>query len=197
MSELQTGSGAAAPSLIGRSRWALAANSLTVFRFGMGPVLAILVAERNPWWLTFSIGWFLGLTDIIDGSLARRASPTKLGAFLDPLADKVVVLLVGFALVDLGRFPLLPVAIIAVREVAIMIYRSYWTRGGLAIPARRSAKYKTFVQGIALAAAMCPPLDPYPRVADTLLWVAVAFTVVTGLQYLFDGRDALRTTGTR
>ncbi len=197
MSEVRAGSGTPAPSLLGRSRWALAANGLTVFRFGMGPVLAILVAERNPWWLTFCLGWFLGLTDVVDGSLARRASPTRLGAFLDPLADKVVVLLVGFTLVDLGRFPLLPVAIIAVREVAIMIYRSYWTRGGLAIPARRSAKYKTLVQGVALAAAMCPPLEPYPLVADSLLWLAVAFTVVTGLQYVFDGRDALRTTGSR
>lgn len=183
--------------LIGTSRWALAANSLTVARIALAPVLAELVATRNPWWLTFWMGWLLGATDVIDGSLARRATPTRLGAFLDPLADKVVVLLVGFTLVGIGRFPALPVVIIAVREVAIMAYRSYWGRRGLAIPARQSAKYKTLVQGVALAAALCPPLDPHPWVADGLLWLAVVFTLVSGLQYVFDGRDALRVTGQR
>jgi len=183
--------------LIGTSRWALAANSLTVARIALAPALALLVASRNPWWLTFWMGWLLGATDVIDGSLARRATPTRLGAFLDPLADKVVVLVVGFTLVSIGRFPALPVVIIAAREVAIMVYRSYWSRRGLAIPARQSAKYKTLVQGVALAAALCPPLDPHPWVADGLLWLAVLFTLVSGLQYLLDGRDALRVTGQR
>lgn len=182
---------------LGSSRWALAANSLTIFRFAFAPVLAMLVLYQNPWWLTFWVGWALGATDVIDGSLARRATPTRLGAFLDPLADKVVVLLVGFALVSIGRFGWIPMVIITVREVGIQAYRSYWGRHGLAIPARTSAKYKTLVQGVALAAAMCPPLEDYPWVADTLLWVAVVFTVVSGMQYVLDGRDALRTTGVR
>ncbi len=185
------------PIRLGGSGWAVAANGLTIFRFAMAPVLAALVVIQNPWWLTFWIGWFLGATDVVDGALARRATPTRLGAFLDPLADKVVVLCVGYALVAIGRFPLLPVAIITAREVGIMIYRSYWSRRGLAIPARRSAKLKTLVQGIALAAALCPPLEDVPWVADGLLWVAVVFTVVSGAQYLLDGRDALRSTGRR
>jgi CDP-diacylglycerol--glycerol-3-phosphate 3-phosphatidyltransferase len=186
-----------AVSVLGESRWALAANSLTAFRFGMAPVLALMIYYRNPWWASFWLGWFLGGTDVVDGSLARRATPTRLGAFLDPLADKVVVLLAGYSLVAIGRFPLLPLVIITVREVGIMGYRAYWTRQGLAIPARTSAKYKTLVQGIALAAAMCPPLEPYPWIADSLLWLAVVFTIVSGLHYVVDGRDVLRTTGQR
>lgn len=184
-------------SFIGGSRWSVAANSLTILRIAGAPVLTALVLDRNPWWVTFWLGWFLGATDYLDGHMARRAMPTRVGAFLDPLADKIVVLMVGFALVSIDRFPLLPILVIAVREVGIMAYRSYWGRRGLSIPARRSAKYKTLVQGVALAAAMCPPLDPHPWVADTLLWVAVAFTLVSGLQYALDGRDALRTTGER
>ncbi|MEM9563775.1 MAG: CDP-alcohol phosphatidyltransferase family protein [Actinomycetota bacterium] len=190
-------SSTAGVSFIGGSRWSLAANSLTIFRFVTAPVLAGLVLERNPWWVTFWFGWFLGATDYLDGHMARRAEPTRVGAFLDPLADKVVVLLVGFALVSIDRFSLTPIALITAREVAIMVYRSYWGRRGLAIPARRSAKYKTLVQGVALAAAMCPPLDPYPWVADWLLWLAVAFTLISGAQYALDGRDALRSTGQR
>ena len=184
-------------SFVGSSRWALAANSLTVIRIVAAPLLAALVLSRNPWWVTFWFGWFLGATDALDGRFARRASPTRVGAFLDPLADKVVVLLVGSALVSVGRFSWLPVTLILIREVAIMAYRSYWGRQRLAIPARQSAKYKTLIQGVALAAAMCPPLDPHPWVADTLLWIAVGFTLFSGLQYALDGRDALRTTGQR
>ncbi len=184
-------------SFIGRSRWSVAANSLTVLRIAAAPVLAALVLSRNPWWLTFWFGWFLGATDVIDGRLARRASPTRVGAFLDPLADKVVVLLVGYALVVIGRFGWLPITLIAGRELAIMAYRSFWGRRGLAIPARTSAKYKTLIQGVALAAALCPPLDPHPWIADSLLWLAVAFTLYSGLQYAIDGRSALRRTGQR
>ncbi|MEM7338934.1 MAG: CDP-alcohol phosphatidyltransferase family protein [Actinomycetota bacterium] len=195
MSDTKVAGGLSA--LIGTSSWARAANALTIGRIALTPVLVALIIERNPWWVTFWLGWFLGATDVIDGSLARRATPTRLGAFLDPLADKVVVLAAGFTLVGIGRFPVLPMVIIAVREVGIMAYRSYWSRQGLAIPARQSAKYKTLVQGVALAAALCPPLERVPEVADVLLWVAVVFTVVTGLQYLLDGRSALRTTGDR
>lgn len=188
---------ATATDLIGSSKYALAANGLTIARFLLAPVLALLVLEQNPWWLTFWLGWALGATDLFDGQLARQAAPTRFGAFFDPLADKLVVLLTGFALVQIDRFPLLPMVLIAVREIGIMVYRSYWGRRGLAVPARTSAKYKTFVQGIALAAAMCPALDSALWVADALLWLAVAFTVVTGLQYINDGSDALRTTGSR
>ena len=78
-----------------------------------------------------------------------------------------------------------------------MVYRSYWGRRGLSIPARTSAKYKTFVQGIAIAAAMCPALDSALWVADALLWLAVVFTLGTAIQYMMDGQDALRTGGTR
>ncbi len=184
-------------SFIGTSPWSRAANGLTVFRIATAPVLALLVLVQNPWWLTFWFGWFLGATDYLDGQLARRAAPTRVGAFLDPLADKVVILLVGYALVWLDRFGWVPITLIAVREVAIMAYRSYWGRRGLAIPARKSAKYKTLVQGVAVAAALCPALDSQLWIADALLWVAVAFTLFSGMQYALDGRKSLRTTGER
>lgn len=181
--------------LIGSSRSAIAANVLTISRFLLAPVLALLILDENPSWIAFSLGWVLGATDFFDGKLARNARPTKFGAFFDPLADKLVVLLAGFALVEVGRFPMWPMLVILAREVGIQLYRSYWSRRGLAIPARRSAKYKTFVQGIAIAAAMCPALDGGLWVADALLYLAVAFTVVTGVLYLVDGQDALSTTG--
>lgn len=184
-------------SLLGRSGWSLAANSLTIARIVGAPILCLLVYSKNPWWFTFVFGWLLGSTDWFDGILARKSAPTKAGAFLDPLADKIVVLLLGYTFVVIERFSWIPITLIAVREVLIMAYRSYWGRRGLAIPARRSAKFKTLVQGIALSAALLPPLEPYPIVADLLLWLAVGFTWFSGIQYAIDGRSALRTTGSR
>jgi CDP-diacylglycerol--glycerol-3-phosphate 3-phosphatidyltransferase len=100
-----------------------------------------------------------------------------------------------FCLVAVDRYFWLPVAIITARELAISAWRARWARRGLAIPARRSAKYKTLVQGIALLVAVLPPLEHHALPIDGLLWLAVAFTVVTGLQYAFDGQRALSRTG--
>ncbi len=183
--------------LIGSSRYALAANALTVGRLFLAPVLALMILSESQRWLAFLLALVLGATDFFDGRLARNATPTKVGAFVDPLADKAVVLLAGFALVEIGRFPILPWIIIAVREVGIQLYRSYWAKRGFAIPARPSGKYKVFVQGLVIAFALFPLLDDAPWVADTMLWVAVAFTVVSGVQYVLDGQKALRVTGAR
>ncbi len=183
--------------LIGSSRYALAANGLTVGRLILAPVLAWLILDEGRRWITFALALVLGASDFFDGKLARQARPTKFGAFVDPLADKAVVLLAGFALVSVDRFALLPWVLIAVREVGIQIYRTYWAKRGLAIPARKSAKYKVFVQGIVIAFALFPPLDSALWVADILLWVAVVFTLVSGAQYILDGRSALRETGIR
>ncbi len=185
-------------SFMGSSRWSVAANALTISRIVFAPVLVVLILYQNPWWVTFVLGWVLGITDYVDGELARQAEPTRAGAFLDPLADKVLVLTAGFALVFSGRPGWLwPMLIIAVRELGIQLYRSYWAKRSLAIPARKSAKYKTFVQGLAISAALMPTLEPYPLVADAMLWLAVGFTLYSAAQYVLDGRAALRTTGTR
>lgn len=181
----------ASTSFLGRSRWALAANALTVARVFMAPALVVLVLQQNPRWLTFWVGCVAALTDFFDGRLARRSAPTTLGAFLDPLADKAVVLLCGAALVWIGRFGWLPVALIAVREVGMTFYRSWLARQDVSVPARTSAKYKTLVQALALLAAVCPALDGAPWLADSLLWFAVVFTLFTGYQYARDGRSLL------
>ena len=117
------------------------------------------------------------------------------GAFLDPFADKVVVIGVAVCLVMVDRYGWLPVALLAVREVGITLYRLWFVRRGLAVPARRSAKWKTTVQGVALLLAVVPPLEDADLVVEASLWLAVAFRLVTGVQYLADGSRATSTTG--
>jgi CDP-diacylglycerol--glycerol-3-phosphate 3-phosphatidyltransferase len=77
------------------------------------------------------------------------------------------------------------------------MYRLWFARRGLAVPARRSAKWKTIVQGAALLFAVLPPLRDADPLVGVLLWLAVAFTLVTGAQYLLDGSRATSTTGTK
>ena len=106
------------------SRVMTPANALTIARIAASPVLIALILVQNPSWVTFWLGWALGATDLIDGRLARRSGPTRSGAFLDPLADKILALGCFFALVWIDRFALLPVLLITGREVGFSGYRS-------------------------------------------------------------------------
>ncbi len=176
------------------------ANMLTITRLVFAPLLFWLVLDavdtRGVSWAVFGLGVTLASTDFFDGKVARRANVvSRSGAFLDPLADKVVILGSAFALVAVDRYWWLPVTIIAIREVGITAWRTKWAREGLAVPARRSAKYKTLVQGVALAMAVMPTLETADAAITIALWVAVVWTVVTGIQYLLDGQNATSTTG--
>jgi CDP-diacylglycerol--glycerol-3-phosphate 3-phosphatidyltransferase len=174
------------------------ANAITAVRLLATPVVIALIMLWGASWFTFVFGGLLAMSDGIDGWLARRQGTTRSGAFLDPLADKVVVLGALFALVAKGIIWWLPVAIIAVREIAMSVYRSVAGRHGISIPARNSAKLKTLVQDIAIGLCLAPPLAGHWRVLNSAMWVAAFLTVFTGAQYLVDGRRAaaVRAAGT-
>jgi len=170
------------------------ANGVTIARLLVSPGLFVLIAEEGATWGVFALWTGLALTDGLDGWIARRQGTTRSGAFLDPLADKVLVLGALVMLVTIGTFWWLPVAIIAVRELGISLVRVHWGRLGLAVPASQTAKWKTAVQAFAVGFALMPPTAEHaPWLATTLLWVAVVLTVVSGVQYLLAGRAATTT----
>jgi CDP-diacylglycerol---glycerol-3-phosphate 3-phosphatidyltransferase len=178
----------------GPSALATPANFVTVIRLLVSPLLFTMIVSQHSSWTVFVLWTALACTDGVDGWIARRHGTTRSGAFLDPLADKVLVLGALYSLATIGRFAWLPVAIIAVREVAISLYRVYWGRRGLAVPASRGGKLKTLLQGLAVGAAVMPPLaEAHQWVADTLLWASVVVAVLSGLQYLVAGRAAATT----
>jgi len=166
------------------------ANGITVARLLATPVVVAMVAMHGAGWAPFTVAFAIGATDGIDGWLARRQGTTRSGAFLDPLADKAVVLSLLFVLAAKGEFSWLPVALIAAREVGMSAYRAVAGQRGISIPARTSAKVKTLVQGIAILLALAPTVAPHRTVLTVAVWVAVALTVATGAQYLLDGRRA-------
>ena len=181
----------------GPSAIATPANFVTVIRLLVSPLLFAMISDEPSGWLVWAFFSALAFTDGIDGWIARRYGTTRSGAFLDPLADKVLVLGSMFALVAVGRFPVWPVAIIAVREIFISLYRVYWGRRGLAVPARKSAKFKTLVQSLAVGAVLMPPLTDITWLADGLLYFGTFLAVLSGVQYVVDGSKAATTMGDR
>jgi CDP-diacylglycerol---glycerol-3-phosphate 3-phosphatidyltransferase len=131
-------------------------------------------------------------TDGLDGWIARRHGTTRSGAFLDPLADKVVVVGALFVLAAEGWVSWVPVGLIAAREVLMQLYRSVLARNGISVPARTSAKFKTLVQDAAVGLCLIPLVAPHRLVTNAVLWAATALTLLTGFQYLMDGRSAAR-----
>lgn len=166
------------------------ANAITIARLLLTPIWLLVVVDQGPSWPTFAIGFVLASTDGLDGWLARKQGTTRSGAFLDPLADKFLVVGGLWALVVQGAFWWLPVALISLREAVISLYRSWASRRGISIPARWWAKVKTVVQELAIGAALLPVTEDHEIVRNSVVWVAVVLTVVTGAQYLLDGRKA-------
>jgi CDP-diacylglycerol--glycerol-3-phosphate 3-phosphatidyltransferase len=172
------------------------ANALTGVRLAAGPALMAMVIVIGPAsWFLVAAWVVLAGTDGVDGWLARRQGTTRSGAFLDPLADKFLALGALFGLVARREVSWVPVAIIAVREVAMSVFRSYAGRRGVSIPARQTAKLKTAMQDLAILLALMPVVGGHHyTVVGWVLWAAVALTVFTGLEYLHDGRRVMSST---
>jgi CDP-diacylglycerol--glycerol-3-phosphate 3-phosphatidyltransferase len=183
-------SGAPRATTFGPSALLTPANAITVVRLLATPVIIVLIMLWGASGFTVVFGGLLAMSDGIDGWLARKQGTTRSGAFLDPLADKVVVLGALVALVAKGIIWWLPVAVIAVREIAMSVYRSVAGRHGISIPARNSAKFKTLVQDLAIGLCLAPPLAGHWTLLNGVMWVAAFLTVFTGAQYYVDGRRA-------
>jgi CDP-diacylglycerol---glycerol-3-phosphate 3-phosphatidyltransferase len=168
------------------------ANAVTVARLLAAPIYVLMLVAWGASWVNVVVGFVLAASDGLDGYMARRHGTTRSGAFLDPLADKAVVLGALLTLAAQGHLPWLPVVLITVREVGMQAYRSWVGRRGVSIPARNPAKLKTLVQDFAVGTCIIPPLAPYHGLQVAMIWFACALTLYTGAEYLLDGRRALR-----
>jgi len=168
------------------------ANALTFLRILLVPVFAVaLLAEggHSVGWRLVATGIFVAaaLTDRLDGYLARRSGTvTDLGKLLDPIADK---LLMGTALVLLSVLDELQwwvTVVILVRELGITLLRLALLRYTV-LPASRGGKLKTVLQSVAIGLYLLP-LAAMPSwigvVAGAIMGLAVAVTLVTGVDYV-------------
>jgi CDP-diacylglycerol--glycerol-3-phosphate 3-phosphatidyltransferase len=184
------------------SPWNIA-NALTVLRILLVPVYGwLLLAEggddaRLRFWAT---GVFLlaTLTDRVDGDIARRRGLiTDFGKVADPIADKALMGMAFVGLSLLGELPWWVTLLVLVRELGVTVLRFFVIRHGV-MPAGRGGKLKTVLQSVTLTLFSLPlwvmPLSGlWVAAAWVTMVMAVAVTVVTGLDYLLKALHLRRT----
>ncbi len=183
-------------------------NVLSASRILCAPIFLAFLAAASPNAHAAALAIFLGAiaTDVMDGYLARRLnSVTDLGKFLDPLADKVIVVTALVSFAGLALVPLWMVLAIVGRELIIMGFRAVAVARGIYIYATTLAKWKTAFQMAAIVGILAHPvlryrlgarwpaaLDPLAAAAIKLtLWIAVILTLITGLGYLWKNRQVV------
>ena len=175
-------------------------NLLTLSRIVAIPLLAFLL-----WWprwelgyaLAFALYCLMGITDYFDGYLARTSGTvSKLGVFLDPIADKIMVAAVILVLTAqgflrgpyVGDFHVIAGLIILIREIAVSGLREFLGGLQVSVPVSKLAKWKTTFQLVALGALILggalPQFQWIHLIGLASLWGAAILTLVTGWDYL-------------
>jgi cardiolipin synthase len=179
-------------------------NLLTLSRILAVPILVFLLWRPAPWdyAITFVLYCIVGITDYFDGYLARaQGQISRLGQFLDPIADKimvgaVIVMLMASRKAD-GDAPIIedlnviPALIILLREIIVSGLREFLAGLQISMPVSALAKWKTTFQLVALGALILGgalPDQPWVHLVGVVsLWAAAALTLVTGYDYLRTG----------
>jgi CDP-diacylglycerol--glycerol-3-phosphate 3-phosphatidyltransferase len=165
-------------------------NFITTLRIAFLPIGAYALFKNggdDPTWQIISwwIFFVLGLSDILDGNLARsRNTITEFGKFLDPIADKAMIGTAMISLSILDRMPWWITIVIMAREVGITLFRLAVIKRGV-IPANRGGKIKTFFQGFGIGFYVLPLNEDMFWFRDSFMAVAIILTLVTGAQYVF------------
>jgi CDP-diacylglycerol--glycerol-3-phosphate 3-phosphatidyltransferase len=175
-------------------------NLLTLSRIVAVPLLVAFL-----WWprweagfgIAFAIYCLMGITDYFDGYLARaQGTVSKLGVFLDPIADKIMVAAVILMLVGtrhddsaiIAGVHIIAALVILLREIAVSGLREFLAGLQVSLPVSKLAKWKTTLQlvslgGLILSGAL--PGEAWIKLASlTALWGAAALTLLTGWDYL-------------
>ena len=163
------------------------ANLVTVTRLMVAPLMFWLIPDhRNGNWLAFGMWFVLCASDKVDGVLARRHGTTTIGAYLDPLADKILILGAMFTLVSRDVYWIVPVVIIAARELGISLYRTFVGSKGVSVPASGTAKLKTLTQQLSVGFAIAPlSARDAQWLWKSLLWISVALAIISAVQYMW------------
>jgi CDP-diacylglycerol--glycerol-3-phosphate 3-phosphatidyltransferase len=163
------------------------ANFLTLARILVGVPTLFLISHDGSSWTTVALWFVITSTDSLDGFLARRDGTTRSGAFLDPVADKLLVIGAFAVLAARGDISWWPVGVIAARELFVSGYRSLAGRRGISLPARPLGKYKAFVQYLAVGAVLLPWTASDLGLQQTVLVLVVALTVISAIDIVQHG----------
>lgn len=184
-------------------------NKLTVARFALTVAFLAVMFSRIPYHETLTLVLFAagGITDYLDGSIARRRKIiTNFGILMDPLADKIMVCSAFIAFVGLGWMPAWMVIVIVARELAITGLRLLAASKNVVLAAERNGKHKTISQIVAIISILVVhsyqgwgplgvpfSLEVFSKpwsfyFTEASKWVAVALTLFSGTVYLWKNR---------
>ena len=175
-------------------------NLLTLSRIFAVPILVFLLWRPAPldYGFTFVLYCIVGITDYFDGYVARaQGQISRLGQFLDPIADKIMVAAVLVMLIssrrenpipEIAGLHIIPALVILLREIIVSGLREFLASLQISVPVSALAKWKTTLQLVALGALILggavPHLPWVHEVGIFSLWAAAALTLVTGYDYL-------------
>lgn len=174
----------------GQSALLTPANLVTITRILVAVPTLVLVRNDGASWLVVALWFAITAGDSVDGWLARRDGTTRSGAFLDPVADKVIVIGGLGALALRGDYPWWPVVLIAAREFGISAYRSVAGRRGIVLPAQRLGKRKAFLQYCAVGIVILPWTAGASLLHAAILGLALVLTLASGLEIVRQGYEA-------
>ena len=167
-------------------------NILTCVRVLLIPVFMVLAYQNNmPCDIAALIVYVVAcLTDYVDGYLARKNNQvTNFGKFMDPVADKLLVMAALLIFIEDGTIPAWAVAIILGREFIVSALRMVAASEGLVIAANMWGKAKTMITMIILIFLLCPigPILLGPvSLQDIMIWITVIITAISGTTYITD-----------
>lgn len=185
-------------------------NKLTIFRMILiVPFVLIMLGGFHEWnwfiaifggimeyvdYISLAIFVIASLTDLIDGKIARKYNlVTNFGKFMDPLADKLLVCAALICLVEMGRIPAWVVTIIISREFIISGFRLVASDNGVVIAANYWGKFKTTFQMV-MVCLMIANIGVLQIVTDIVMWIALALTVISLVDYVWKNRAVMADT---
>ena len=142
------------------------------------------VTGPNSQWIALVIFIAASLTDMLDGKIARKYHLiTDFGKFMDPLADKMLVISAMICLVSIDRIPAWIVIVIVAREFIISGFRLIAADKGVVIAASYWGKFKTVFQ-MAMVILMIADIPALSVLTQIVMWIALALTVISLIDYL-------------
>lgn len=169
-------------------------NKLTLLRIIAIPIFIVVLMMGHRYIATI-IFIAAALTDMLDGHIARKYDlVTNFGKLMDPLADKLLVMSALVCLVELGQVAGWMVIVILAREFAVTGLRQVAAAEGIVIAAGITGKIKTITQMIAIPLLL---LDNWPcryiglPLDQIFLWIAVAMTIISGIEYIVKNKQLL------
>lgn len=173
-------------------------NQLSLFRIALVPIIILLLSIESyiARYIALMLFIIAAFTDFLDGYIARKEKiVTRLGKFLDPLADKVLTMAIFIQLTSLGEIPAWIVILLVSREMIVSIFRAVATSSGVVISANIWGKLKTVTQMITIILLLSKDHIvgklTTTRVDLIFLYITLFITIMSGIEYIWANRKVL------